>query len=77
MRTDWLCSFCCLGAQHGALHEREVEKDVCHGQRMLNCDTHSSVFLKFVQALVCPPKTLGAKVASTFPALKKVLRLSP
>lgn len=42
---------------------RETEKDICHGRRILNCDTHSSVFLKFVQPLACPARTLGIKVA--------------
>lgn len=30
---------------------------------LLNCDSHSSVFLKFVQPLACPARTLGIKVA--------------
>lgn len=41
---------------------RETEKDIYHGQTTLNCDTHSSVFLKFVQPLACPERTLGTKV---------------
>lgn len=42
---------------------RETEKDICHGPRTLNCDAHSSVFLKFVQPVVCPARTLRTKVA--------------